>query len=157
MIALRFLDIETNVVDALGEIEIQHLLRRLDALLRQNRDDVEGHSLLLQHVKAGNGLIESTPSRACHTMSIVQMLGSIDTHAHADVPPLEELTPRRSDQHAIRLNRMPQFQGSGPQPFDRLESLLVKGNRHHQRFAGMPDDGKAVARPAVRKYFLEQI
>ena len=89
MLTFRFLDIEADILDAFGDIEIQELLRRLHALLRQHRDDVKRHALPLQHAKAGKGLIERAAAGTGQPMSVIESPWSIDTHTDADIPPLE--------------------------------------------------------------------
>jgi hypothetical protein len=53
MSALRFLDIEADVFDPFREVEIQHFLRCIHSLLRQNRDNMERNLLSTQQA---NGL-----------------------------------------------------------------------------------------------------
>ena len=86
MIALRFLDIEADILDSFGQIEIQHFPRRIHALLREHRNDMKWHVFALQHADTGDGFIERAATCSGDAVGIVQMLWSIDTDTNPDIP-----------------------------------------------------------------------
>jgi len=117
---------------------------------------MEGHLLALKQVDAGEGFIEGTPTRSGNPMCIMEMLRSIDADANPDVPFLEQVAPLRRDQHSVGLERMPKLQRGGSHLLDGGERGFVKGHRHYQRFACMPNNGEPLAGPTRCKNLLEQ-
>src|SRR5690242_2781639 len=76
VVAFRFLHIEANVIDALGDIEIEQLARSVHAFGREHADYVEGYPVLAQQANAPNSLVEGAAARSGHAIAVVEPLGS---------------------------------------------------------------------------------
>ena len=156
VVALGLLDIEADLVDALGKIELEQLFRLVEAGVRQDRNHMERHIVLAQAADAGDRLVECALAAAALAMKVMQFARPVEAHADTDVPVPEQRAPVGIDQRAVGLEGMPDMDGRRPHPFDRREGLAIERDGHDQRFAGMPDHRDLGTGPARREDLLEQ-
>src|SRR5579863_4216760 len=116
MIAFGFLDVEANALDALLDVELEHLARRRHTGGGQHRDHVKIHSVLAQQPDAGDGLVEGAASRSSAAVEIMKVPRAIDADAEIDMLLAEEFAPFLVDQRAVCLKRMSDQQAFRLQP-----------------------------------------
>src|SRR6516165_7985558 len=157
MVALGLFDVETDLLDPLRHVEIEHLLGCRHAGRRQHRDHVKRELVPAQQPDAGDCPVEGTPARAGAPVAVMKMLGAIDADPDTDPLVREKPTPCIVDQGSVRLKRMGHRQLRGLQSIDCAECVAIELDRENHRLAGVPDDGQAIADPTRRKDLGKEI
>ncbi len=103
MVSLGLFDIEADPLDALFDIEIEHLARRRQAGGGQYRNNVKRHVVSAQQPDPDDRLVEGALPGAGQPVAIVQALRSVDADAEIHVLLGKKFTPRLVDQRSIRL------------------------------------------------------
>jgi hypothetical protein len=69
---------------------------------------------------------------------VVDELGTINTNPNPDVLVLEELTPLRIDERAVRLYRMDNVATICRKGLEEFQCITIELHTHNQRFASVP-------------------
>ena len=86
MVALGLLDVEADLVDAFGQVEVQELIGHRQAVARQHGDHVERHAVGPEASDTGQRLVERALAAARLAVPVMQRARPVDAHAHADIP-----------------------------------------------------------------------
>ena len=129
IIALGLLDVEADLIDPLGHIKIEHLLRRRQTFRRQHRNDVKRQKMFAEQPNAGDCPIKRAAAGPRKAVAIVKALGAVDADADLDVLLGEELAPAVVDQSSVGLERMLQRQTRRLQLVDQGKGTPIECDR----------------------------
>ena len=142
VVTFGFFNIEAHLLDALCDVEFEHLPGRQHAVRRQHRNHVKRHPVTAQQANACDRFLKGAAPGAGHPVAVIQALWRVDADADIDMMLGKEIAPRLVDQCPIRLEGMSHRQLRRLQCLNRAEGIAVELDRRGRTRPKHKEEGK---------------
>ena len=104
-------------------------------------EDVHVYAMALQHVEAGDHLVEGGLTALVDAVGIVHLAWSVDAHAHQESVLGEEGRPLVGDQRGVGLDRVFELHARSLPALGDLDRPPEEIDAHQRRLAPLPGNG----------------